>query len=237
MRLKERLKKVSKGALMNLFPIFALATTITAASILTLFAPKVLEDKTNKLEEYKIQFFQIADGIFAQQDSLRDSSKSLRTIFSSIDRESEGALLKYGFINTLEDYLTYIRKNEGKESGWRKNILCNKVMEMIEKETEMEPFSKLPDEQRRILINLSNSIANNDKNLADLNLNELNDVLNINNNKMNDLKRQNSWSIPLSIGSLIATIMLGFWGIVGSFSIKRIIKTMNSTANSSDGEK
>jgi len=190
-------------------------------------------------EKYKMQFFQLADSIFTSQDTLNKPIELLKYTFNSIDRESKGLLFKYGFVNVLEDYHVYLRTDVKKDISSKIGYVHHiyEVISIIKKELEQEPFTRLPDEQRRILVNLNKAIESDDKELAEINLTQLNDVLRLNQNEMEKLKGQTAWSIPLSIVGLVATLILGLTGIFRPLSYRRIRNIVAEEIKSQDKEK
>lgn len=190
-------------------------------------------------EKHKIQFYQLADSIFTSQDTLNKPVDLLKHTFNSIDRKSKGSLIKYGFVNILEDYYVYLITEVKKDSSFKLSDANHiyEVISIIKKELKQEPFTRLPDEQRRILVNLSKAIKSDDKELAEINLTQLNDVLRLNKNEMEKLKRQTSWSIPLSIIGLFATLILGLTSIFKPLSYRRIRDIVAEVIISQDDDK
>jgi hypothetical protein len=131
---------------------------------------------------------------------------TLKTVFNSIDRKTNGLLFKYGFINLLEDYYKYkIDSIKAKNKTNHTQL----ILKTIKKELDQEPYTQLFPEQRRILTNLNNSITKGDSTFALASLQEMNDILRIENEHSKKLENQNAWSIPLSIVGSILTLVFG----------------------------
>lgn len=84
-----------------------------------------------------------------------------------------------------------------------------------------EPFNRLKSEQRRILLNLQRAINNTNIETGLYNLNELNDILRIQNEKEYNLEKQNAWSIPLAIVGILISLFFGITSFIKSISKKR----------------
>jgi hypothetical protein len=173
------------------------------------------------VKDYKKEFYSLVDNLIVSQDSTLINIETIRKIFNSLDRKSDGVLFKYGFINTLEDYSVYLINDTINRNDENFKL----AVTLIESELKEEPFNQLPSEQRRVLLNLRNSILNLDKENGIFNLNELNDLLRIQNENYESVKRQNAWSIPLAIAGLILTL---FFGII---SFVKSVTNRNTPAN------
>ena len=168
----------------------------------------------------KNRFFETVDKAIFTNDSLMLNIESIRMIYNSIDREMNGLLFKYGFINLLEDYLV----RNSLDSSSMKIQNNHKIFELIRNELKLEPYSILTSEQRRLLTNLDRSIIQGDSILAKFNLVELNDLLRIQNEKIEKLEYKNSWSIPLGFTGAFLTIIFGFITLLKPNSIINIEK-------------
>ena len=72
--------------------------------------------KRQSLDTVSSEFFQLADGVLSSSEEVTNAAHTLRLAFNSLDRKADGALLEYGFVSLLEDYLVHIR-GELKEDG------------------------------------------------------------------------------------------------------------------------
>jgi len=173
--------------------------------------------------KHKNNFYFIANKYLSKRDTAPVNADDLRVIFNSIDRESKGTLSKYGYVSLLEDYLREIISDTNEENDKH----YDSIFAILDAEREQEPYLQLPPEERRILVNLETSIKNNDTQTALFNLTELNNVLRINSENMDILRKQNRWSIPLAIVGLIITILFGILTVLRSIfytKIDRLLK-------------
>lgn len=76
----------------------------------------------------------------------------------------------------------------------------------IENENAEKPFTDVPAEERRVLENISNLLRNKDFDPLPACLHELGIVLTTRYRMYKNTDRQNQWSIPVAIVSLIITI-------------------------------
>lgn len=204
------------------FYLFFIIIFITfIVSIDYIFSGQFGKDKIP--EKSKISFFDLADRIFTEKDSLSETIKSLKYSFNSIDRDTKGSLVRYGFVSVLEDYLVYLMS----DSERTRTFNIDEVINIIDEELKHEPFAKLPEEQRHILENIFKAVE--DTNILDVKteVNRLNHILRLNNDKMRGLQRQTAWSIPLSIACLMLAIFFGLISIFRPLSYKKIEKIIS----------
>lgn len=179
---------------------------------------KILPEDRNKdqVKELRKKFFNAADSIKTLGDN--NEKEVIKMLFNSLNRETNGALAMYGFANILEDYAIHIKSNDKTDNGKTYKVLTD----IIDDEKKQEPYSQLPSVQRRTLRNLEDAVKSNNAELASYNLNELNSILTLTNNENQELKRQNSWSIPLAIIGLIITLVFGLISILRPISYQKI---------------
>jgi len=100
-----------------------------------------------------------------------------KTAFSHYDRKSDGALTKYGYVETLEDFVVFIVE-KGKSSDDKVKIdYYDQATALLKKAKETEPFASLPSEEKRLMNNVQLFIQNNDVSNALNSLNELKQVI------------------------------------------------------------
>ena len=170
-------------------------------------------DLKSSVKVYEDDFFKTTNALIKQNDSLSININSIRKIFNSIDRKSNGKLFNYGFVNVLEDYSVNLLTAKTKEDNENFSLIVN----LINEELKGEPFNQLKPEQKRILLNLQNSLKTQDIKNGIYNLNELNDVLRIQNENIEKLEIQNAWSIPLAIIGVVLTLIFGIISLGKSF--------------------
>lgn len=185
----------------------------------------ITDSEQSKLEKYKVEYFTLVDEILTQKDSCEISIESFRYGFNSLNRKANDKLFDYGFINILEDYLVHIFTNKDKYNKEKYVFVTN----LLKNELKQEPYSQLPNDQRRILKNLENAIQKSDSTSAIYNLTELNDVLLNTNNEIRNLERESKWTLPLGIVGLVLTILFGIMTILSPISYKKMRDIMEET--------
>ena len=170
-----------------------------------------------KLNKYQKEFNDLSDKYLIGKNIYSVNTSDLRIIFNSINRKSDGALLKYGYISTLEDYLVHITTDDNEKN----DKFYKFIFTALENEKKQEPYSNLPNEERRILVSLEASIKSHETQIALLNLSSLNDVLKMENEHREKIEKQNRWAIPLAIVGLIVTILFGIITIFRPRQLKR----------------
>ena len=203
--------------------IMVIASSLTLMVLVRdIVLPKVKSnDLKSSVKTYEEDFFKTTNALIEQQDSLSININSIKKIFNSIDRKSNGKLFNYGFINVLEDYSVNLLTAETKKDN--KNFSL--IVHLINEELKGEPFNQLKPEQKRILLNLQNSLKIQDVKNGIYNLNEMNDVLRIQNENIEKLEKQNAWSTPLAIIGVVLTLIFGIISLNKSF---RKIETENN---------
>jgi len=213
MSIKIELIKSTFPKIMSLLMIVASSLTLMFL-LKDGFLPKLQsKDLKSSVKTYEEDFFKTTNALIEQKDSLSININSIKKIFNSIDRKSNGKLFNYGFINVLEDYSVNLLTAETKKDNKNFNLIVN----LINEELKGEPFNQLKSEQKRILLNLQNSLKTQDFKNGMYNLNEMNDVLRIQNENIEKLERQNAWSIPLAIIGVVLTLIFGIISLGKSF--------------------
>lgn len=200
--LKGKLKLYFLKRYNEIFGLLSAILTITA-TVFLVSETFTISEKSNLIETSKLKYYSSADNYLKNRANEVIDVQPLKTIFNSIDRESKGELYKYGFTNVLEDYYTY-KINSNLDSTDKSQILS-----FIKNEIDQEPFRQLRPEQQRILSTINKAIELNDSIIAIDNLNKLNDIMRLDNQKMQSLEKENKISIPLAIIGIAFTIILG----------------------------
>lgn len=211
-------RKLSKWLSVILSTIIVGVSTAALVSTLNelVFDGSPKRDNKNTISQYEKEFFTTTNQLINNQDSVRISIETIKKIFNSIDRKSEGKLFNYGFVNVLEDYSVYLIT----DTTQRNQENFRLIISLINEELKGEPFNQLKAEQKRILLNLQYALTNKDVETGIYNLNELNDILRIQNEYGAKLEKQNGWSIPLAIVGIVLSLFFGIISLVKSISKK-----------------
>ena len=135
------------------------------------------------------------------------------TIF---DRKSKGELKKYGYVELLEDFLV---QSGGKNENF-KQAHYTKVVEVLKKAKNIEPFASLPSEERRLMDGIQLFVQKGDTTSSINALNELKQVILARHKEYERIEKQNSWSLPLAIIGVFFTLLFGIWTTV--LTIKKV---------------
>ncbi len=214
-RLSYLLRNVFEGKGTSFFgrwPLLITTLVIIAFTIAyALMLNRYVLERPSSTATHKRDFFEAAETYLKESAVDLDAAAALRMIFNSVDREHDGALTRYGYVCVLEDFLVEIITDRDTENDG----LSTSLIPILEKERLQEPYSKLPPEERRILVNLESAVRNNDTEIALSNLNEISDLLKIRADTLARLRSQNTWSIALAILGLVLTVLFGaaaVWG-------------------------
>ena len=166
------------------------------------------------------KIFKLLDVKFSR--GLIKDKEDVSLLINSVCREYER---EYSFAPVLEDYLTYLtEKNSSKEES-QSDILANYytlIKNMIQQENEEKPFANIPEEERRLLKSIEDSVKYDDKDAIRFNLQELNSVISTRNRIYQRTDRLNRWSIPVAIIGVILTITFGAISLFPRFDYKKI---------------
>lgn len=198
-----------------IIPIIAIAV---ATSTLPTFK-KLLFTESPKQSTQEKYFEYLRNGI---NDDLFNAN-FVKTSFNSFDRQLDGAMSKYGYIETLEDFIVFLNTNRENPNKADKSINQTQVVvDLLAKARETEPYASLPSEERRLMDHIQTLIKTQD-NSADINqaMNELKQVILARHKEYQKIEAQNSWSIPLAFAGVFFTIVFGAWSIILSVRKKR----------------
>ena len=124
----------------------------------------------------------------------------VQTAFNSFDRKCDGALSKYGYIESLEDFLVYLNSLPIKDN--QKDVTSTQmepIVKLLNKAKETEPYASLPSEEKRLMNHIQILLrSNSPQSDIDQSMNELKQVLLARHKVYQEIEAQNSWSIPLA---------------------------------------
>ncbi|MCK5332648.1 hypothetical protein KAJ41_02180 [Candidatus Parcubacteria bacterium] len=137
----------------------------------------------------------------------------------------------YKFIPLLEDYLRYLIRRPEEKTLPKDEIIFryNTIKKMIDEENLEKPFADMPDEERRLLRSLNNSIRNGNIEIANEDLDDLRILICARNKIYTKNIKLTKRSVPLAIFGLIATIFFGFMSVknnnIDYNEVQKIIET------------
>lgn len=151
----------------------------------------------------------------------RFSEQFVKTAFNHFDRKVDGALTKYGYIETLEDFIVYLNSHTDSKNKFDTTKI-DEVNKLLTEAKNTEPFASLPSEEKRLMdhiqILLKNGVPEAELNNS---MKELKQVILARHKEYQKIESQNSWSIPLAFAGVFFTIMFGVWSIILSIRKKR----------------
>lgn len=145
-------------------------------------------------------------------------SDHVKIIFNSYDRKSKGELSEYGLVAILEDvYTKYASKAENKD-----RLKC--IMGLINKQKEKDPYYGLRFEQEVVIKYLEEELyKSDDTDSSYSHIEEIKEVVRRQNSEIDELKKNNAWTIPVGILGIILTTVFGLIGLIYPF-VSRYIR-------------
>ncbi len=209
-----------------LFPLVAsIAAAITLSTFF--FDSSPFLGARSQLSESEKMFVYLMDGTKKNLFS----EEYFNTAFNHFDRKSEGEIAKYGRVETMEDYVVFL--NTKLKSQEKVNI--ESVSQLLSKLREVEPFSALPAEERRLMDQLQFLVSNKENSQPIIQtLNELKQVILARHKEYQRIEGQNSWSLPLSFIGAFLTLVFGIWTTI--LSIRQSRSRYSIRYKGSEGE-
>nr|WP_321405384.1 hypothetical protein [uncultured Carboxylicivirga sp.] len=201
-------------------------------SILVLvLAPRFFRLMFKELSFYKKEQGLSTDKLFKLLNTnfereLIKSKEDITVLLNSVSREY---YKDFSLAPIIEDYIAHLSEKDDK-GILEKNYELLK--EIIRKENEEKPFSNLPNEERRLLMAIDDSVKHNDINSIKFNLNELNAVISTRTKIYNKLIRTNRWSVPIAVIGIILTILFGILSVRPSIDYDKIKNINKEIVNS-----
>ncbi|HDR7866524.1 TPA: hypothetical protein QCY24_000132 [Bacillus wiedmannii] len=90
----------------------------------------------------------------------------------------------------------------------------SKMDEFIKRNEELSPFSELPQAERNIMNDMLAYLDKNDNESIQRKIMELSNSIQIRQEQLDKIEKQNKWSIPLAIIGLILTIFFGIASLI-----------------------
>ena len=142
------------------------------------------------------------------QANLITTKNDVSVLINSINRKYA---INYPILYYLEDYLTHISTFKPAFKKEYQDLLN----EIVTSEQVDKPFDGVPEEEKRLLININSAIKSQNLDAISYNLHELGTVLSTRNRIHSRNAKINQWSIPLAIAGLVVTIAFGYLSLQG----------------------
>ncbi|MCH8034482.1 MAG: hypothetical protein IH950_12110 [Bacteroidetes bacterium] len=127
----------------------------------------------------------------------------LKVGFNHFDRNDNGKLSQYGYVESLEDFLVYYNSKDTAK------IYYEIIIDLLNKAKSTEPFASLPSEERRLMDNVQVFVQKKDSTNALNALNELKQVILARHKEYVKIDAQNAWSVPLAFVGIGFTLI--YW--------------------------
>lgn len=198
--------------------IIMLLYTIALITAICMFY-SMLKNRRNKLYDS----FQLLNKCF-NENKIEDSY-DIQYIYNDYSRYN----LNMSYTTFLERYIVFLQKNDLDVEQF--NLKKNLIKEILEEEKKERPFDGVNEHEKRLLISISDSAKNNELLSVEHELGELSLILKNNQKRMNIAATMNRWTVPISIISIVLTVVI--W-IFGRTSIsEEDIRTINNNTKMS----
>ncbi|MBD3257549.1 hypothetical protein GF377_03875 [candidate division GN15 bacterium] len=166
-------------------------------------------------QEKKHRFFQaIRQGLNKHAvNNINDLVNIYRGVNNHTDEEMQ---YRSGMNHWLREFLVEILAPKGKAdvSGPTMVEWKELVTDFIAKNEEISPYADLPQVERNILNDISDSLRRRDTSTVSRKMKELAAAIQARADDLNRLKRSNRWSVGLAIAGLILTVTFGLSAVV-----------------------
>jgi hypothetical protein len=159
-----------------------------------------------KRKNVKEKFFNSLTNNFEQQ--LISDKDDITFLLNSVSREFDSI---YSLADILEDYITYVSKNEDSNNKIKKEVY-DLIKSIISTEKQEKPFSNVPNEEKRILTNINEYIKINNMEQIKSNLQELGAVMATRNRHYEKINKINKFAIIIAVIGITLTIVFGIIG-------------------------
>ncbi|SHE98098.1 hypothetical protein [Dysgonomonas macrotermitis] len=180
-------------------------TSFVLTSILASFVSVALSTLLITLKKGKKEREKIEDLFYAQlskklEQGLIKEKEDIVILLSSLNRKKDSYDSDLILLFIIEDYLAS-DKCLPEHYDFLKNI--------VKEEKEEKPFSDIPEEERRILKSINDSVKHNDTDSISDYLEQLRSVISTRNRLYLKTAALNKWSMPVAIIGVVLTIMFG----------------------------
>ncbi len=198
-----KIKQIEKRILLAK-SLLTSAVTLLSTVTMAYFISTVIVDKETKTLIKQDYFTYLETGL----DKDIFNEEYLKVGFNHFDRNDNGKLSQYGYVETLEDFLVYYNLKDSSK------IYHEIINDLLNKAKSTEPFASLPSEERRLMDNVQVFVQKKDSINALNALNELKQVILARHKEYIKIDAQNAWSIPLAFVGIGFTLIFGVWSTI-----------------------
>ena len=206
-------------------PVSLITLLILMTSMIAVFPQffKILLKEKNKRINSKEKLFKLLDSNLKK--SIIKTREDIMLLMNSVNREYYE---DYSLAPILEDYIAYLSEKD--DDTLKDNY--DLIKEIINKENEEKPFSNLPDQERRLMKSIDDSVKHNDIDSIKYNLQELNSVITTRNKIYKKANALNRWSIPVAIIGILLTVFFGIMSLRSPVDYTKIKEINNDLTKS-----
>jgi hypothetical protein len=226
--MNEFLKTLSES--LSKSPVSLITLLVMMVSMLAVFPQffRILLKEKNKRINSKEKLFKLLDSNLKKV--IIKNREDIILLMNSVNREYYE---DYSLAPVLEDYIAYLSDKDDETLKDNYELL----KEIIKKENEEKPFSNLPDQERRLMKSIDDSVKHNDIESIKYNLQELNSVITTRNKVYQKANLLNRWSIPVAIIGILLTIFFGIMSLRTPIDYSKIKEINNDLTKSLKIEK
>jgi len=195
------------GGILKKRPILTAVILLIYVAVVATFA-SIAQQEKGKLSDSKFRELvasQIIKSVNGNTD-IETLSRQIKIIFNSYDRASKGKLSEYGLVSLLEDAFAKIATNPKEKENLKT------LMKLISKQKEKDPYYGLKFEQEIIIKNLEKELV--DPNSSSGFVEQIKEIVRRQNADIDELKKSNSWGMPVGIAGVTLTILFGLMGLM-----------------------
>jgi hypothetical protein len=197
-------------AVMGAPEFFATLAAVLFTAIYVYMFTYFVRRRRREHDEKKRRFFQaIRQGLSKHAvNNISDLINVYRGVNNHTDEELQ---YRSGLNHWLREFLVEILAPKGKAdvSGPTMVEWKDLVTDFIAKNEEISPYADLPQVERNILNDISDSLRRRDTSSVSRKMKELAAAIQARADDLNRLKRSNRWSVGLAIAGLILTVTFG----------------------------
>ncbi len=202
-------------------PVSVLTLLIMMISLLTVFPTffKILLKEKGKRISSTEKLFKLINSNL--EKGLIKDKEDILLLLNSVSREY---YKDFSLSPIIEDYIAFLSEKDEKELLQKNYIL---LKDIINKENEEKPFSDVPNEERRLLKSIDDSVKHNDLESITFSLHELNSVISTRSKIYKRANAINRWSIPVALIGILLTIFFGIMSLRPAIDYDKI-KAINT---------
>ena len=157
--------------------------------------------------------------------------KSINLIYSR-EIVSNNGMTSMSKLVFLESFLIYVTKNDNKEDGALTKGITEIVDPLLEEERKGKPYPNVNDTERRILIEIEDSVEKGETASIKSRIEDLSTIIVKNQNALNRANKINNLTIPVSIFSVVLTLFIWLYGMFATSlsdkDVERISREVSS---------